>query len=49
MLIILRAIFMLALGVVAITFIVGSDAQSGGIEWFTRHADLLLISCLGVA
>lgn len=49
MLIILRAIFMLALGVVAITFIVGDQTQSDGIEWFTQHADLLLISCLGVA
>ncbi len=49
MLIILRAIFMLALGVVAITFIVGGQSQSDGIQWFTQHADLLLISCLGVA
>jgi len=49
MLVILRAIFMLALGVVAVTFIVGSDNQADSIGWFTRHADLLLISCLGVA
>jgi len=49
MLVILRAVFMLALGVVAITFIVGSDNQADSIGWFTRHADLLLISCLGVA
>ncbi len=49
MLIILRAIFVLALGVVAITFIAGEDAASGTIPWFTQNADLLLISCLGVA
>ncbi len=49
MLVILRAVFMLALGVVAITFIVGSEPQAGATEWFHRHADLLLISCLGVA
>lgn len=49
MLIILRAIFVLALGVVAITFIAGEDAASGSIPWFTQNADLLLISCLGIA
>ncbi len=49
MLIILRAIFVLALGVVAITFIAGEDAAAGSIAWFTQNADLLLISCLGVA
>ncbi|MEE9296046.1 MAG: TRAM domain-containing protein [Phycisphaerae bacterium] len=49
MLIVLRALFVLALGVVAITFIVGEDATSGNILWFTQNADLLLISCLGVA
>lgn len=49
MLIILRAVFMLALGVVAITFIVGGDTPAGGLEWFTRHADLLLLSCIGLA
>ena len=49
MLIILRAVFMLALGVVAITFITGEDAASGTILWFTRYPDLLLISCMGIA
>ena len=49
MLIVLRAIFVLALGVVAITFIVGHQPESSGGEWFTHNADLLLISCLGVA
>lgn len=49
MLIVLRAIFVLALGVVAITFIVGHQTESSGGEWFTHNADLLLISCLGVA
>lgn len=49
MLIVLRAIFVLALGVVAITFIAGDEASSSGIPWFTEYADLLLISCLGVA
>jgi len=49
MLIILRAVFMLALGVVAITFIVGGQAQAGGLGWFTTNADLLLIGCLGIA
>lgn len=49
MLIVLRAIFVLALGVVAITFIVGHQTETSGGEWFTHNADLLLISCLGVA
>lgn len=49
MLIILRAVFVLALGVVAITFIAGPEAATSGMTWFTHHTDLLLISCLGVA
>ncbi len=48
-LIVLRALFVLALGVVAITFVVGDESASGGIAWFTQNADLLLISCIGVA
>lgn len=48
-LIILRAVFVLALGVVAITFIAGPDPATNDVTWFTRNADLLLISCLGVA
>ncbi len=49
MLIILRALFVLALGVVAITFIAGENDQPSRIFWFTQYADLLLISCLGIA
>lgn len=49
MLIILRAIFVLALGVVAVTFIAGEDPTTASIAWFTQNADLLLISCLGIA
>ncbi len=49
MLIILRAIFVLALGVVAITFIVGDEAPASSMGWFTENPDLLLISCLGIA
>lgn len=49
MLIILRALFVLALGVVAITFIAGENEQASKIFWFTQYADLLLISCLGIA
>ncbi len=48
-LIILRALFVLALGVVAITFIAGENEQASKIFWFTQYADLLLISCLGIA
>ena len=47
--IVLRAVFVLALAVVAATFIVGEEAASGRITWFTHNADLLLICCLGVA
>jgi uncharacterized protein YacL len=48
-LIILRAMFVLALGVVAITFIRGEETASGELAWFNQNADLLLISCLGIA
>lgn len=45
MLVILRAVFMLALGVIAITFVVGQSES--GLGGFALYADVFLVACMG--